>query len=174
MERRGVMNADMSATKQFTGPSMHGHAVTGPSLAFEDEPRNRVQSRRVSRGLSCTTSSPTSTRRFRLVRLIWPFVAIVVLLLALGTASLQVIRGVRAYISAESVWSNAQKAAVEALEQYAQTRNEDYFDRYVEESARRSRARAPRASSSTSRFPISRSRGAACCRRAITPPTSPA
>ncbi|MGE5170217.1 MAG: EAL domain-containing protein [Rudaea sp.] len=73
--------------------------------------------------------------RFRLIRLVWPFVAIVVLLLALGTASLSVIRGVRAYISAESLWSNAQKAAVEALEQYAQTRNEDHFDRYVDESA---------------------------------------
>jgi diguanylate cyclase (GGDEF)-like protein/PAS domain S-box-containing protein len=73
--------------------------------------------------------------RWRLVRLIWPFVAIVALLLALGSSSLQVIRGVRAYISAESIWSNAQKAAVEALEQYAQTRNEDYFDRYTEESA---------------------------------------
>ena len=80
-----------------------------------------------------TTAIPPHSARWRLVRLIWPFVAIVVLLLALGTASLQVIRGVRAYIGAESVWSNAQKAAVEALEQYAQTRNEDYYDRYVEE-----------------------------------------
>ncbi|HEY3583051.1 MAG TPA: PAS domain-containing protein, partial [Casimicrobiaceae bacterium] len=72
---------------------------------------------------------------FRVLRLVWPFVAIVVLLLALGTASLSVIRGVRAYIGAESVWSNTQKAAVEALEQYAQTRNEDHFDRYVEEAS---------------------------------------
>jgi diguanylate cyclase (GGDEF)-like protein/PAS domain S-box-containing protein len=81
--------------------------------------------------------APTMLRspRWRLMRLIWPFVAIVALLLGLGTASLQVIRGVRAYISAESVWSNAQKAAVEALAQYAQTRNEDYFDRYLEASA---------------------------------------
>ena len=81
-----------------------------------------------------TMSTALQPSRWRLIRLIWPFIAIVVLLLALGTASLQVIRGVRAYISAESSWSNAQKAAVEALEQYAQTRNEDHFDRYVEES----------------------------------------
>ena len=59
--------------------------------------------------------------------------AIVLLLLVLGTTSLQVIRGLRAYITAESTWSNAQNAAVEALEQYAQTRNEDHFDRYIEE-----------------------------------------
>jgi diguanylate cyclase (GGDEF)-like protein/PAS domain S-box-containing protein len=81
---------------------------------------------------------------WRLVRLVWPFVAIVVLLLVLGTASLQVIRGVRAYIGAQSAWSNAQKAAVEALEQYAQTRNEDYFDRYVEQSAVLAGARVAR------------------------------
>ena len=79
------------------------------------------------------TATPTRPPHFRLLRLVWPFVAIVVLLLALGTASLQVIRGVRSYISAESVWSNAQKATLEALEQYAQTRNEDHFDRYLDE-----------------------------------------
>jgi diguanylate cyclase (GGDEF)-like protein/PAS domain S-box-containing protein len=80
--------------------------------------------------LTPTTRHPSV---FRVLRLVWPFVAIVLLLLVLGSASLSVMRGVRAYIGAESVWSNAQKAAVEALEQYAQTRNEDYFDRYVEE-----------------------------------------
>ena len=80
-----------------------------------------------------STHAPSQPVRWRLVRLTWPFVAIVVVLLVLGTASLQVIRGVRAYIGAESVWSNAQKAAVEALEQYAQTRNEDHFDRYLVE-----------------------------------------
>jgi len=78
-----------------------------------------------------TATQPSA--RLRLVRLIWPFMAIVLLLLVLGTTSLQVIRGLRAYITAESTWSNAQNAAVEALEQYAQTRNEDHFDRYIEE-----------------------------------------
>ena len=78
-----------------------------------------------------TATQPSA--RLRLVRLIWPFIAIVLLLLVLGTTSLQVIRGLRAYITAESTWSNAQNAAVEALEQYAQTRNEDHFDRYIEE-----------------------------------------
>lgn len=69
----------------------------------------------------------------RLARLIWPFVAIVVLLLVLGTTSLQVISGVRAYIGAIGAWSNARNAAVEAIEQYAQTRNEDHYDRFVDE-----------------------------------------
>ena len=91
-----------------------------------------------------TTATLLQPGRWRLVRLIWPFGAIVALLLGLGTASLQVIRGVRAYISAESVWSNAQQAAVEAVEQYAQTRTVDFFDRYVEESRVLAGARAAR------------------------------
>jgi diguanylate cyclase (GGDEF)-like protein/PAS domain S-box-containing protein len=65
----------------------------------------------------------------------WPFVATVVLLLLLGNATLHVIRGVRAYVSAESLWSNAQKNAVGYLDQYAQTRNEDYFAQYEAEIA---------------------------------------
>jgi len=82
--------------------------------------------------------------RLRLIRLIWPFVAIVLLLLAIGTTSLEVIRGVRAYITAESAWSNAQSAAIEALEQYAQTRNEDHYDRYIAEARVVAGARAAR------------------------------
>ena len=69
------------------------------------------------------------------MRMIWPFVATVVLLLLLGDATLHMIRGVRAYVSAESLWSNAQKNAVGFLEQYAQTRNEDYFTQYQSELA---------------------------------------
>ena len=67
--------------------------------------------------------------------MIWPFVATVVLMLLLGDATLHMIRGVRAYVSFESVWSNAQKNAVGYLEQYAQTRNEDYFAQYQSEIA---------------------------------------
>jgi len=68
--------------------------------------------------------------RARLLRIIWPFVATVVLMLLLGDATLHMIRGARAYVSAGSLWSNAQKNAVGYLEQYAQTRNEDYFAQY--------------------------------------------
>ena len=91
--------------------------------------------------LTTTTDEPP---RFRVVRLVWPFIAIVVVLLALGIGSLSVIRGVRAYVGAQSAWSNAQKAAVESLEQYAQTRNDDHFDRYLGEAAVLTGARAAR------------------------------
>ncbi len=70
---------------------------------------------------------------WRLVRIIWPFVATVLLLLLLGHASLTVISAIRAYVGAESQWSKAQKSAVIHLEQYGQTRNEDDFSRYLAE-----------------------------------------
>src|SRR4029079_7808380 len=73
-----------------------------------------------------------------------PSAAVLVLLLVLAPASLQVIRGVRSYIGAESVWSNAQKATVQALEQYAQSRNEDHLCRYGAERRVRGGARAAR------------------------------
>ncbi|MEO8751464.1 MAG: PAS domain-containing protein, partial [Casimicrobiaceae bacterium] len=66
-----------------------------------------------------------------LLRIIWPFVAIVVLLTLLGNASLHVMSSVRAYVSAESLWSKAQKAAVGYLTEYAHTRDEADYRRYV-------------------------------------------
>ena len=91
-----------------------------------------------------TAAIATHPARWRLVRLIWPFVAIVALLLALGTATLQAVHGVRAYISAGSVWSSAREAAVAALERYAQTRREDDFERYLAQASVMSSARAAR------------------------------
>jgi len=61
---------------------------------------------------SAFPSSGASAQRWRLLRLLWPFVASVALLLLLGDATLHVMRGVRAYVSAETLWANAQKNAV--------------------------------------------------------------
>ena len=139
----------LALPKQFMGPMRFARARAG-RLAHRLLPRKAACARAApavrARHLVIHNFMPFALHpaRWRLIRLIWPFIAIVLLLLALGTASLQVMRGVRAYISAESVWSNAQKAAVEALEQYAQTRNEDQFDRYLEESATLAGARLAR------------------------------
>ena len=90
--------------------------------------------------VSITRLAPMTTLRsykatrpggWRLARIIWPFVATVLLLLMLGYASLTVISAIRAYVGAESHWSKAQKSAVLHLEQYGQTRNEDDYSRYV-------------------------------------------
>ncbi len=66
-----------------------------------------------------------------LVRIIWPFVAVVGRLTLLGNASLHVMSSVRAYVSAESLWSKAQKAAVGHLTEYAHSRDEADYRRYT-------------------------------------------
>jgi diguanylate cyclase (GGDEF)-like protein/PAS domain S-box-containing protein len=70
-------------------------------------------------------------RHLPLLRVIWPFVAVVVLLALLGNASLHVMSSVRAYVGAESLWSKAQKAAVGSLIEYAHTRDVADYRRYV-------------------------------------------
>ena len=70
-------------------------------------------------------------RQLPLLRIIWPFVAVVVLLTLLGNVSLYVMSSVRAYVGAESLWSKAQKAAVGHLTEYAHTRDEPDYRRYV-------------------------------------------
>lgn len=77
----------------------------------------------------------TKARVRRTVRIVWPFVAILALLLLLSNASLDTMSGLRAYVAAESLWSKAQKEAVDHLEQYARTGNEDAYGKYLSEIA---------------------------------------
>src|SRR5689334_4793151 len=77
--------------------------------------------------------SPDLARRragSRLMRIIWPFVAIVALLLLLASASLSVMSALRAYVGGESAWSKAQKSAVDALDRYVRTRDDADFTAY--------------------------------------------
>ena len=81
------------------------------------------------------SAAGTSPGPRRWLLIIWPFLATVALLLLLSNASLHVMAGMRAFVSAESLWSKAQKTAVGHLEQYAETRNEDAYQRYLAELA---------------------------------------
>ena len=76
------------------------------------------------------TLFPGRFARSRLMGIIWPFVAIVALMLLLVGASLSVMSAVRAYVGGESSWSKAQKTAVAALERYAITHDEADFAAY--------------------------------------------
>jgi diguanylate cyclase (GGDEF)-like protein/PAS domain S-box-containing protein len=68
----------------------------------------------------------------RLLRIIWPFLAIVVLLLVLWVISMDILSATRAYVGGESLWSKAQKDAVFYLNRYATTRSETDYDRYLD------------------------------------------
>ncbi len=65
---------------------------------------------------------------WRLLRITWPFLAIVLLLVLLARESLEIVSATRAYVGGESLWSKAQKEAVYSLFLYAQSRSEaDYL-----------------------------------------------
>src|SRR5205809_6727457 len=68
----------------------------------------------------------------RLLRIIWPFLAIVVLLVALGSISMDLLSATRAYVGAEGLWSKAQKDSIYYLNRYAGTRSETDYERYLE------------------------------------------
>ena len=77
--------------------------------------------------MSAAASPRTASR---VLRITWPFVAIVAVLLLFAGASLRTMSAVRAYVGGESLWSKAQKSAVQYLGRYARTRDEADFGAY--------------------------------------------
>lgn len=68
--------------------------------------------------------------KFRLVRLIWPFVAIIALQAAITITSLEFLSGVRAYVAGEAHWSKGQKDAIHALQRYVVSGDDADFMTY--------------------------------------------
>lgn len=66
----------------------------------------------------------------RLLGIIWPFVAVVVFQVLLGSLSLYALSAVRAYVAGESLWSKAQKDAIYYLNLYADDRDPLTYARY--------------------------------------------
>jgi len=65
----------------------------------------------------------------RLLRIVWPFLLVVILLVALSDISMNIMSSVRAYVSGESLWSKAQKESVAALNVYGRTLAEGDWQR---------------------------------------------
>jgi hypothetical protein len=68
--------------------------------------------------------------RMRLLRLVSPFVAIVLLQAFLAGMSLSILSSVRAYVGGESLWSKGQKDAIHYLSLYGETGDDRYFEQY--------------------------------------------
>ncbi|MCE1115157.1 EAL domain-containing protein [Pseudomonas sp. NMI795_08] len=66
----------------------------------------------------------------RLLGIIWPFVAVVVFQVLLGSLSLYALSSVRAYVAGESLWSKARKDAIYYLSLYADDRHPLTYQRY--------------------------------------------
>ncbi|MGF6393870.1 EAL domain-containing protein [Pseudomonas plecoglossicida] len=66
----------------------------------------------------------------RLLGIIWPFIAVVVFQVLLGSLSLYALSAVRAYVAGESLWSKAQKDAIYYLNLYADSGDSRIYERY--------------------------------------------
>ena len=63
--------------------------------------------------------------------IVWPFLAIVALLVILAAESLAIMSAGRGYIEGESLWSKAQKESVMHLLRYAHTRSEQDYQEFL-------------------------------------------
>ena len=69
--------------------------------------------------------------KLRLLRLVWPFAAIILIQWAVIAFSMEVLCSARAYVDGESLWSKGQKTAIHSLDMYAGGGNEADFQRYL-------------------------------------------
>ncbi len=67
---------------------------------------------------------------YGLLRLVAPFVAVVLLQAFIACLSIDVLSSVRAYVGGESLWSRGQKNAVYFLNLYLRTGQQKFFDQY--------------------------------------------
>ncbi len=67
-----------------------------------------------------------------LLRITWPFLLVVVVLVVLANESLRIVSATRAYVGGESLWSKAQKEAVYSLFRYAQSHAEGDYRAYLD------------------------------------------
>jgi diguanylate cyclase (GGDEF)-like protein/PAS domain S-box-containing protein len=72
----------------------------------------------------------TSTCVRRLLRLVSPFVAVVLFQAFLAGLSLEMLSSVRAYVGAEGLWSKGQKDAIHFISLYSQTGDEQFFGKF--------------------------------------------
>ncbi|MEO8629396.1 MAG: EAL domain-containing protein [Betaproteobacteria bacterium] len=66
----------------------------------------------------------------RLLRLIWPFIAIVIILVFASAESMTILSAGRAFVEGESLWSKAQKQSLSHLMRYAHTRSETDYQNF--------------------------------------------
>ncbi|WP_268797340.1 EAL domain-containing protein [Pseudomonas huanghezhanensis] len=66
----------------------------------------------------------------RLLGIVWPFIAVVLLQALLGGVSLYMMSAVRSYVGGESLWSKGQKDAIYYLNLYANSRDELNYLKY--------------------------------------------
>jgi diguanylate cyclase (GGDEF)-like protein len=86
----------------------------------------------VFRRTTRSSGPPGRHRLLHLIKLVSPFVAIVLLQGVIAFLSLEVLSAVRGYVAGEAIWSRSQKNAVYYLNLYLHSGNRTFFERYQE------------------------------------------
>jgi len=68
----------------------------------------------------------------QVLRLVWPFLVVILILVTLAIVSIDIMSSLRAYIGAESVWSKGEKDATFFLHLYAESGDEVLYQRHVD------------------------------------------
>ncbi|MBR0830086.1 GGDEF domain-containing protein [Bradyrhizobium manausense] len=77
-----------------------------------------------------TVASMKERSFLHVIKLVSPFVAVVLLQAAMAIGSLEVLSSVRAYVAGEALWSRAQKNAVYDLDLYLHSGDRAFFEQY--------------------------------------------
>src|ERR1700687_4794519 len=88
-------------------------------------PRDFAQKERSGTAMMAPTCG-----KHRLLRLVSPFVAVVLFQALLAGLSLETLSSVRAYVGGEGMWSKGQKDAIHFISLYSQTGDEQFFGRF--------------------------------------------
>src|SRR5437879_12786328 len=100
------------------------------------------------------TRVATSPGNRSLLRITWPFLAIVVLLVLLASESLKIVSASRAYVGGERLRAKAQKEALYSLLRYEQSHSASDFRDHLESTlARREERAADRAPYERDKYP---------------------
>ena len=67
----------------------------------------------------------------QLIRITWPFLVVILVLVSLAIFSIDIMSSVRAYIGGESIWSKGQKDAVFYLNLYTETGDDATYRQYM-------------------------------------------
>lgn len=74
---------------------------------------------------------PSKGENAQLIRITWPFLVVILVLVSLAIFSIDIMSSVRAYIGGESIWSKGQKDAAFYLNLYAETGSESTYKQYL-------------------------------------------
>src|SRR5258708_11418947 len=117
-----------SAWSHHSGAAADKEYLRPASDQVRIKAHGRAKSAQKDRSGSAMTAPPRG--KHRLLRLVSPFVAVILFQAFIAGLSLETLSSVRAYVGGEGMWSKGQKDAIHFISLYSQTGDEQFFERF--------------------------------------------